>query len=46
MIVEMMGGLGNQMFVYAFAKALQIEGCEVIIDGSSFKAKMVGGGIA
>lgn len=24
MVVEMMGGLGNQMFVYAFAKALEL----------------------
>lgn len=44
MIVNFGGGLGNQMFVYAFAKALQIEGCEVIIDGSAFGAKNGGGG--
>ena len=42
MIVNFGGGLGNQMFMYAFAKALQIEGCEVIIDGSWFKIN--GGG--
>ena len=42
MIVNFGGGLGNQMFMYAFAKALQMEGCEVIIDGSAFNTN--GGG--
>ena len=36
MVVKLMGGLGNQMFIYAFAKALQLEGCEVVIDGSIY----------
>lgn len=36
MIVNFGGGLGNQMFIYAFAKALQLEGCEVVIDGSIY----------
>ena len=44
MIVNLSDGLGNQMFMYAFAKALQMEGCEVIIDGSAFNANMGGGG--
>lgn len=43
MIVNFGGGLGNQMFMYAFAKALQMEGCEVIIDGSWFNTKLGGG---
>ena len=48
MIVNFGGGLGNQMFMYAFAKALQMEGCEVIIDGSNkdIMASQMGGGIA
>lgn len=36
MIVKLMGGLGNQMFIYAFAKALELEGCKVVIDGSIY----------
>lgn len=41
MVVEMMGGLGNQMFVYAFAKALELGlggGKKVVIDGSAYRA--------
>lgn len=36
MTVKLVCGLGNQMFIYAFAKALELEGCEVIIDASIF----------
>ena len=35
----MMGGLGNQMFIYVFAKALEMTGKKVVIDGSAYKAK-------
>ena len=44
MVVNFGGGLGNQMFIYAFARALQCEGCEVIIDSSVYATN--GGGIA
>ena len=46
MVVKLMGGLGNQMFIYAFAKALELEGVEVVIDASSYNKQHGGGGIA
>ena len=36
-IVRIVGGLGNQMFQYAYAKALQQKGYSVKIDISKFK---------
>ena len=37
-IVKIMGGLGNQMFQYAFAKAYSlINHCDVLIDLSHFE---------
>lgn len=36
-IVRIIGGLGNQMFQYAYARALKHKGYEVKIDISSFK---------
>ncbi|RDU64682.1 hypothetical protein [Helicobacter sp. MIT 14-3879] len=36
MIFRLLGGLGNQMFIYAFAKALHKEGCDIVIDGSLY----------
>lgn len=36
-IVKIIGGLGNQMFLYAYAKALQQRGYEVKIDVSAFE---------
>ncbi len=34
MIVKLQGGLGNQMFQYAFAKSLESKGFEVLLDAS------------
>ncbi|MDC3244815.1 alpha-1,2-fucosyltransferase [Gammaproteobacteria bacterium] len=36
-IVRMVGGVGNQLFCYAYAKSLQQRGYEVKIDVSTFK---------
>jgi len=36
-IVKIIGGLGNQMFQYAYAKTLEIQGYDVQIDSSAFK---------
>ena len=37
-IIKIMGGLGNQMFEYAFAKAYSlINQCEVLLDLSWFE---------
>ncbi len=44
MIVKMMGGLGNQMFQYAYAKALEKRGHEVKIDISYVEARKLHGG--
>lgn len=43
-IVRILGGLGNQMFQYAFAKSLQNKGFEVQIDISKFKTYKLHGG--
>lgn len=43
-IVKIIGGLGNQMFQYAFAKALQQKGYEVKIDISAFETYKLHGG--
>lgn len=43
-IVRIVGGLGNQMFQYAYAKALQQKGFEVFIDISKFKTYKLHGG--
>ncbi|WP_439130941.1 alpha-1,2-fucosyltransferase [Polaribacter sp.] len=43
-IVRIVGGLGNQMFQYAYAKALQARGFEVQIDISKFKTYKLHGG--
>lgn len=43
-IVRIVGGLGNQMFQYAFAKALQQKGFNVKIDTSKFKTYTLHGG--
>ncbi|TLD96887.1 hypothetical protein LS71_004660 [Helicobacter jaachi] len=36
MIVQIVGGLGNQMFIYAFAKALEARGYDVLLDVTSY----------
>jgi len=43
-IVKIIGGLGNQMFQYAYAKALEKRGYEVKIDISSFDTYKLHGG--
>lgn len=43
-IVRIVGGLGNQMFQYAYAKALQEKGFKVSIDISKFKTYKLHGG--
>lgn len=35
--VEMSGGIGNQLFIYAFYRSLQLEGKKVILDLSWYK---------
>lgn len=43
-IVRILGGLGNQMFQYAYAKALQDKGHHVKLDISKFKKYTLHGG--
>ncbi len=43
-IVKVIGGLGNQMFCYAYAKALQVRGHDVKIDISECEIKKLHGG--
>ena len=43
-IVKIIGGLGNQMFQYAYAKVLQQKGYEVKIDISAFETYKLHGG--
>ena len=43
-IVRIVGGLGNQMFQYAYAKALEKKGFKVKIDISKFKTYKLHGG--
>lgn len=43
-IVRIIGGLGNQMFQYAYAKSLQEKGYRVKIDTSKFKRYKLHGG--
>ena len=43
-IVKIIGGLGNQMFQYAYAKALEQKGHEIKIDISAFETYKLHGG--
>lgn len=43
-IVKIVGGLGNQMFQYAYAKALEQKGYEVKLDISTFETYKLHGG--
>jgi len=43
-LVQLTGGLGNQMFQYAFAKALQAKGYEVKLDITTFETYRLHGG--
>lgn len=42
--VQIIGGLGNQMFQYAYARALQVKGYDVSIDISAFNTYALHGG--
>ncbi len=44
-IVKMQGGLGNQMFQYAFAKSLETYGHNVLLDTSLYTKSLTRGGI-
>ncbi len=44
-IVKIQGGLGNQMFQYAFAKALEHNGHDVFLDTSLYNSSVSRGGI-
>lgn len=37
MLVRLMGGLGNQMFIYAFAKAMSLKGYPILLDATYLK---------
>lgn len=43
-IVNLVGGLGNQMLLYTFGKALKTKGYSVIFDGGQYKTAICGGG--
>ena len=43
-IVRILGGLGNQMFQYAYAKALSLDGYKVKLDLSKVKKYKLHGG--
>ncbi|MFK8060651.1 MAG: alpha-1,2-fucosyltransferase [Polaribacter sp.] len=43
-IVRILGGLGNQMFQYAYAKSLSLKGYDVQLDISKFKTYTLHGG--
>lgn len=36
-IINLLGGLGNQMYLYTFGKALESKGYSVIFDGGQYK---------
>lgn len=44
LIVKIIGGLGNQMFQYAYAKALQEKGYKVKLDISAYETYKLHGG--
>ena len=37
MLVRLDGGLGNQMFIYAFAKAMSLKGYPILLDATLFR---------
>lgn len=43
-VIQMSGGLGNQMSLYAFGKTLESNGYSVIFDGGHYKNTNYGGG--
>ncbi|WP_181562832.1 hypothetical protein [Helicobacter sp. 10-6591] len=43
-IVRLVGGLGNQMFIYAFGKFLQQQGYTVRFDTNAYDKQIGGGG--
>lgn len=44
MFVRISGGLGNQMFHYAFAKAMQQKGNEIFLVATGYDSTAGGGG--
>ncbi len=42
--VKLIGGLGNQMFQYAYAKVLELNGYDVVLDISSYATYILHGG--
>lgn len=40
MLISLLGGLGNQMFIYSFAKALSLKGYPILLDGTKYKDRL------
>lgn len=40
MLISLLGGLGNQMFIYSFAKALSLKGYPILLDGTRYKDRL------
>ena len=36
MLIKLVGGLGNQMFIYAFAKQLSLKGYPILLDATHY----------
>lgn len=36
MLLKLVGGLGNQMFIYAFAKQLSLKGYPILLDATLY----------
>ncbi len=36
MLIRLTGGLGNQMFIYAFAKSLSLKGYPILLDATAY----------
>lgn len=46
LIIKIIGGLGNQMFQYAYAKSLASRGCDIKIDKSVFDTYIIHSGFS
>ena len=40
MLIRLVGGLGNQMFIYAFAKAMSLKGYPILLDATYFNENL------